>query len=485
MTDALQAGHAAREVQGGREQLRTVLIFAHECAPYNRPESTIGAQRPAQFAKYLPEFGWRAIVLCCDNAKRGRGWSDEDASEVREAIERNDPNSSVVIATPSLPWDGMLDRAWQTAMRANGAPLSAIVRKPLTFAKFFTGDYSQAWQPCARAAARIIAQSTRIDACIGEHSPDAGIFLARWFSRRYGVPWVADFRDPMLLGFRPAIRPLLEPFARSRLSSSSHVVNVNQHCVELDEVLFGRPTTMISNGFDPKQFADSEPQRSRDEFRIAYTGSVWPPGGLQIFFAGLAELSSRLGASQQRRIRFVYRGGASSLVEQLARDAGVAHMVDSAPHVPHAEALALVRSAHMLLVLSATALEQRDPYWVRGVCPGKTFEYLASRRPILCVPGDGGLLDQLLYETGAGVSRAEPSGIASHLNALFSEFEHTGDVPSLTNEPLTARYSRRHGAEQLAAILSALTKMKRQSAAHDSERDAAGVDDAWTARHGA
>ena len=37
---------------------RCVLVFAHECAPYNRAESMIGAQRPAQFAKYLPEFGW-------------------------------------------------------------------------------------------------------------------------------------------------------------------------------------------------------------------------------------------------------------------------------------------------------------------------------------------------------------------------------------------------------------------------------------------
>ena len=43
--------------------LRTALFFAYECAPHHRAESTMGAQRPAQFAKHLPEFGWRALVL--------------------------------------------------------------------------------------------------------------------------------------------------------------------------------------------------------------------------------------------------------------------------------------------------------------------------------------------------------------------------------------------------------------------------------------
>ena len=42
-------------------ELKTVLLFAHECAPYHHAERTIGAQRPAQFAEHLPEFGWRAI----------------------------------------------------------------------------------------------------------------------------------------------------------------------------------------------------------------------------------------------------------------------------------------------------------------------------------------------------------------------------------------------------------------------------------------
>ncbi|HEY7547674.1 MAG TPA: hypothetical protein VID27_22440, partial [Blastocatellia bacterium] len=95
------------------EQFKTALIFAHECAPYNRPESTVGAQRPAQFAKYLPDFGWRAIVICCDHKRRGIARA-EDLTDIerdaKRAIEQADPRASIIIPTPSLRWDGLVDR---------------------------------------------------------------------------------------------------------------------------------------------------------------------------------------------------------------------------------------------------------------------------------------------------------------------------------------------------------------------------------------
>jgi glycosyltransferase involved in cell wall biosynthesis len=457
MSDAPGSATEAPTSPGARREMRTVLIFAHECAPYNRLESTIGAQRPAQFAKFLPEFGWRAIVLCCDNTKRGHGWSRHDSTAVAEAVSGSSDDTSVIIATPSLPWDGLLDRAWRWVSASNANALTALIRKPLTFAKFFTGDYSQAWQPCAHKAAEIIAASTTVHACIGEHSPDAGIFLARSFAEWHDVPWVADFRDPMLSGYTSRVRPILAPFARRLLRHAAHVVNVNPHCVAIDEALFMRPVTEIANGFDPDDFSAPAPMRSSLEFRIVYTGSVWPPGGLRIFLDGLRELRSLAGIDVWGSIRFVYRGRASALVEQTARNAGVTEILDCGPHVPHAQAVELMRSAHVLLVLSTTHTEHDDPYWANGVCPGKVFEYIAAHRPIVCVPGDDGLLDGLLREAQAGVSLSEQSRVASHLAELVGRWQHTGDVPSLDNGHLVARYSRRAGAQRMAAVLDSVT----------------------------
>lgn len=445
----------APELDETRRRVRTVLVFAYECAPHNKPESTIGAQRPAQFAKYLPEFGWRAIVVCCDAAKRDRGWLPGERDALAALFEREDSDSHIV-ATPSLPSDGVLDRAWRTTRSAT-VPGTAIVRKALTFARFFTGDYSRSWHPCARDAARLIAARTPIDACIGEHSPDAGIFLARWFSKTYQVPWIADFRDPMLFGFPPRARPLLEPFARRMIASASHIVNVTPHCVELDRQLFDPPVTLITNGFDPDQFVGPAP-RSTTHFRIVYTGNLWLPDSFRMFCDGLAALRQRIGASRFEQVRFVYRGVAANRIQAITKAAGVDDALDCGAHIDHAAALSLVRSAHLLLVLSTSDVEHRDPYWARGVYPGKTFEYLGARRPILCVPGDGAELDQLLRDSRAGISLGNATSIAAYLERAYETWTRENDIPSCDNEALVGRFSRRVGASHLGAILDSITR---------------------------
>jgi hypothetical protein len=431
---------------------RTVLIFAYECAPFNKPESTVGAQRPAQFAKYLPDFGWRAIVLCCDATKRDNGWLPGDLEALAGVLQDVDREDSRVVATPSMPSDGGLDRAWR-ATRSARSPGAALLRKSLTFARFFTGDYSRSWQPCAREAAQLIALRTPIHACIGEHSPDAGLFLARWFSKTYHVPWIADFRDPMLFGFPPRVRPLLEPFARRMLRSASHIVNVTPFSVRLDEELFDPPITLITNGFDPDQFAGASPPRSTTEFRIAYTGNLWLPDSLRLFCDGLAEFRERIGIQRFKDVRFVYRGVARARVESIARDAGVYDVLDGGEHIDHRASLSLIRGAHVLLVLSTSEVQHRDPYWAKGVYPGKTFEYLGARRPILCVPGDGASLDQLLRDARAGTSQGSAPRIAEYLESMYRTWESERDIPLCDNEELVARFSRRVGAGQLARVL--------------------------------
>ena len=179
----------------GSRRKRTVLIFAYECAPYNKPESTIGAQRPAQFAKYLPEFGWRAIVICCDARKRDRGWLPNEREEIAAAVDE-DTCESRVVATPSLPHDGVLDRAWR-ATRSSVLPGAVIARKALTFARFFSGDYSRSWQPCARDAARLIALGSGLVAAASIVLPVATLATfahLAWVSRRAVVAFAS--REP-------------------------------------------------------------------------------------------------------------------------------------------------------------------------------------------------------------------------------------------------------------------------------------------------
>jgi hypothetical protein len=437
------------------EQLRTVLFFAHECAPYNRAESTVGAQRPAQFAKHLPEFGWRAVVICRDVKRRGRARPDALGEVEREAAERlagAAPEASVVIPTPSLPWDGALDRMWRAlAPEAGVGRLAASARKPLTVAKLRTGDYSQNWQPCARAAARAVAASARVDVCVGEHTPDAGLFLARWCSGRYGVPWVADFRDPILQPFRPVARRLYAPVARRLVSTASHTVSVNAFWASLDRELFGLPAASVPNGFDPDEFPRSV-ERAGDGVTVAYLGNIIGNQDLTIFLKGMALARERLGAAS-RKLRFLYRGLMSDPVSRLTREAGVEDMADVGGRVDREEALREQCRADLLLLLSIARPEREDVYYTRGIYPAKVFEYFGAGRPVLCVPGDQGLLDELIAETRTGSILQSPAEVAEFLTAAVLAREGGRDVPYRPDADAVARFTRRALAGRFANVL--------------------------------
>jgi glycosyltransferase involved in cell wall biosynthesis len=438
-----------------RSSLRTVLFFAHECVPYHQPESTVGAQRPAQFAKYLPDFGWRAVVVCCHRDERGTRWPSEVGERVRDALKSARADRSLVIPTPSLPWDGTLDRVWRRALPrgSHDSVLRAAARKPLTLAKFFAGDYSQAWQPCAREGATVVAREMQIDACIGEHSPDAGLFLAQWFARRFRVPWIADFRDPILQPLSPLGRIAYAPIARRLVSTAACVINVTPYWAELDSRQLRRPSVCIPNGFDPEEFAAAPLPPADGEVSIAFTGTMWREMQLEMFLEGLRGALAALSEHGHSRLRFVYRGRAVEDVRTLASRYGVADAVDARGQIPRAESLALLERSSALLLLSIPRGRSGDVYTERGFYPGKTFEYFGARRPILCVPGDGALLDELIGRTRTGVILPT----AEHVTAwLLRAVELAQSGQSLEYQPDEGEmlgYSRREQARALACLL--------------------------------
>lgn len=437
---------------------RTVLIFAHECSPYNRIESTVGAQRPAQFAKYLPEFGWRAIVVCCDSTRRKKA-SREDlgqiAVSVKQALRDADPAASVIVATPSMFSDGLLDRFWWSlASEGKRSLLTGLTRKALTVVKFVTGDYSQSWQPCARAAAEAIAKEIRIDCCIGEHSPDAGIFLARWFSSAFRVPWVADFRDPILQPLEPTARRLYRPIAKRLLKTAKATVNVNRVAVEMDQQMFGLPAWSIPNGFDPSEFHAEVSRERFERFTIAYAGNIISAQRLEMFLKGLATLKADLGTIATKRMVFVYRGLSFQRVAEMAEAEGVADIVDVAGHIERGKVLGLLEAADLLLLLSIAHPDREDSYLTKGVYPAKVFEYFGARRPIICVPGDGGLLDELIEETGTGVIVRTPGEIAGYLKHAIEEWKSGRPLEYKPNERAVSQYTRRSLARRMAEVLN-------------------------------
>src|SRR5262249_20819457 len=116
---------------------------------------------------------------------------------------------------------------------------------------------------------------------------------------------------------------------------------------------------------------------------------------------------------------------------------------------PHAEAVQLMESAQVLLLCIF------EP--TRFVLTGKLFEYLASKRPILCIGPTDGDAAAVLTVTGAGVTFSAENKIAirQHLIDLYQKFKG-GQLKHFENN--ARHYSHRELVKQIAAELNQITR---------------------------
>jgi len=101
---------------------------------------------------------------------------------------------------------------------------------------------------------------------------------------------------------------------------------------------------------------------------------------------------------------------------------------------------------------------QNLPPGVRsGTVPGKTYEYLASRRPIVAAIPEGDARDLLLQSGTAHV--CAPDDVKGIAEALELEIERwrAGGPPPKVNEDVLAPFERRSLAAEFATLLDVVT----------------------------
>lgn len=444
--------------------MKTILIIAYECAPYNRPGSTVGAQRPYQFAKNLPAFGWNSIVLCSDFRSRyslnpESNWKKDIDHIVNEELSSWDQKKSITISLPSLSCADAIDRVWLGTVNrdntigtftAKQGVLNFLKRKTASFLKLFRGDHSQSWQPVAIVAASKILSTYKIDFIMAEHGPDASIFVCRKLYSLFNVPWCVDFRDPVLRFYDGYYRPLMKMVYRYYLKRCSFLMAVHSHWATLDKHDFNKPTFVITNGFDSDEFRFANPSQQKVNepiLRLFYGGNIdFRYQSLDVLFQAFQLLSGNNSV-----IEFTYIGNAFSRVASMAETYKLGSRVRALPFIPRDQYLEMVSSADLVVLLSF--MDKKNRFFERGLYPGKVFEYFGMQKPIVCIPGDHGILDDLILEVNAGSAYADPEELASYLLQML-KYKTEGKTLPYTPTQARHNYSREAQTKNLAAHLN-------------------------------
>jgi glycosyltransferase involved in cell wall biosynthesis len=254
------------------------------------------------------------------------------------------------------------------------------------------------------------------------------------------------------------------------MSTPEAVRRVRRAIPELDD----KVVLAIPNGFDAADFERPVEPRSDGVFRIVHTGYLHTELGYQQ--RRHARLRRALGGTAPG-VDFLTRSHFFLLqaVDRLLQDdpslastlevhlAGVASDVDrevaaGSPvvkmpgYLSHDQTLDLLGTADLLFL----PMHDLPPGVRAGIVPGKTYEYLASGRPILAAVPDGDARDLLEEAGGTALCRpADVDGLAGAIRKHLERFR-AGEAAEAPRSEVIAPYEYRLLAARLAAVFDQL-----------------------------
>jgi glycosyltransferase involved in cell wall biosynthesis len=428
---------------------KKVLIIAY----YFPPLGMGGVQRVTKFAKYLPLFGWRPLVLTVKNVE----YMAQDPS----LLEELSPEVKVVRTGSFDPLRILYiwRRLWGKRKPKGNSVLKSSGKRSRLSSWLYFPDNKVGWVPFSLFQGLKLYRMEKFD-LIYSTSPPPSLHLVGYLLKLLTkTPWIADFRDPWI-GYKLETfpTPLHHIFKKKMeklfLRHADKVIVANP----VIEEGFKRKYTpsgkihLVEQGYDEEDFQNGTDQ-ALGVFTIGYLGTFSPDCNPEPVFTALGELISE-NKIPRDKIRLVHYGlplGIDLIV--LMEKYNLKNVVLSEGYLSHKEALNEMRKVSVSLLVTSD-----DP----SVFPAKVFEYLRLRKPVIGVVPPESQIAGLLTETGAGkvVSPGDQDGIKKMLLGYFDSFTQ-GHLGTELNSVNPDRYERKSLSFKLATLFDqTLSKIK-------------------------
>ena len=248
--------------------MKRLLILAYDFPPY----VSVGGLRPYAWYRYLKEYGVEPIVVT-------RQWENKYGNEL-DYIAPGESNETIVEATEY----GTIIRTPYKPNLANrimlkyGRSKFALIRKMVTawyeFMQFlfFVGPKSGLY----RGAKEYLKQN-KVDAIIATGEPFVLFKYASALSKKYGIPWVADYRDPWSQNKNRSnyLRKWTVFNEKKFLSNAECVTTVDEFFHKQIETNVHKQFYIIPNGYNPDAInAVADIEQGHVIMRIAFVGTI-------------------------------------------------------------------------------------------------------------------------------------------------------------------------------------------------------------------
>ena len=375
-----------------------LVILAHAFPP----SPLIGGARPFRFYKYLPESGY--------------------ARQVITATEQNAAMPPDVQCVRDDTLDSRTGFAFQFERAA---------RKFL-----LPGEEGITWAHRATAAAwKIVQANAGIPVTIFSTFPPLGAHIAAFeLATRWGLPWIADFRDPFAFDPSRSTKSYQKTFARLLESAvfrfaTAIIANTDAMAARWRQTYphAAHKIHVIWNGYDPEDDLGPAPITPAPYKFISHVGELYGGRHPGAIIASIDRLiaAGKISAEQVRLRLMGPVDHATVLDSDSIRRALQTGWLDISPkQCPREQARDLATRSDGLLLLQPQSAVQ---------VPGKLFEYVRIGRPILALIARDSPVERILARSGiahCSVHPDDPSNVVDEQIQLFLSLSNEAAAPS-------------------------------------------------------
>jgi Glycosyl transferase 4-like domain len=394
--------------------MKKVLIITY----YFPPIAASGALRPLGFCRYLERHGWLPRVLTTQpstvypSVDVDQSLSTRFPAHLRvDRVPDGNPISTLIrLRDQARQKMGNFFNPANSEILPIGHPIEPVktnVRGRFSVLKgsiverlFLFPDPQCFWRRPAIQRLWRLPSHARPEAVFASGGPWTSLLVGKALAQRFGVPFIADFRDPWTQNpYKPLSPARSRQAKRLEQAICTAAAAVVSTTVELSAAFrnsypaLAEKFMTITNGFDseaPPSVVDTlgtserlQPvSPARCGMELSHFGTVYGNRNpLPLLQAVKALLEEGRLTKDQLRLRFV--GDwlvVNDACDRLARVLEAHGVLRREPAIPHDECLRQMASTPVLLILQPASPLQ---------IPAKIYEYIFAGRPLLVVGGEG------------------------------------------------------------------------------------------------
>lgn len=457
---------------------KSVLFITYFFPPAGGP----GVHRSNKFVKYLPQFGYQPIVLTvnAEAYRRDRLYK----VPLDDSLSDDIPIHTPIYRIPPC------HHPYRFLQLLRKCRLDDFVLVP---------DHFVIWLGAFIINGLKILRKYQIDLLYTTMGPNSMALVGLILKILTRKPWVADFRDPWtqkaIRKYRTYLHYKIQEMMERLVLRAADMVIANtptSRTILLDKYRFlpNHKVSVIPNGFDAEDFHAAKlhlrSSQQNDKFTIAYTGvfkgspADVPPitrfEKLRFFIKRLnqatyyspyrADLSTHSiqylmeairslldqHPDLRTKIRIQLIGSLHDNDRAFLNRGGLAANVEISGYISHRRAIEALCQADLLFLCLTSVRDRKLNEWV----PQKTYEYLASGKPILAPLPEGDAKD-LVTKAGTGIA-CSPNNTEEMRNTILRIYQaHAdGEIPSSANEAFIAQFERKNLTARLASLFDQL-----------------------------